>query len=251
MLLELTVRAAFLESGFVETGPVSESVNKHSSFNVQRNWYLPTFYYTLPKIITSGKTKIETVKIKFQSVGNYCRIYGCLVDGTTVHSVVLDKSRLVLFSTVVWANWEQVVIVMKATNQVTDIQPKKEVLNFWRQIKDELVLPLLTDLSEKVGLDHPPCFMQLPTDLKLKILEAVSGVDLARVSCVCSKLRCVVSNDELWKHTFFEQFGGIGTCENEKRTYKQLYASAWKHWGDWTNRLTHGDPMFDMMLFLM
>ncbi|KAI3732825.1 hypothetical protein L1987_64034 [Smallanthus sonchifolius] len=138
---------------------------------------------------------------------------------------------------------------MKATNQVTDIQPKKEVLNFWKQIKDEIVLPLLIDLSEKVGLEPPPCFMQLPTDLKL--LESVSGVDMARVSCVSSKLRCLVSNDKLWKHKFFEEFGAFGTCENEKRTYRLLFSLAWKIREDWRKRPPSGDPMFDRMFHWM
>ncbi|KAJ0836150.1 putative F-box domain-containing protein [Helianthus annuus] len=31
--------------------------------------------------------------------------------------------------------------------------------------------------------------MRLPTELKLKILESVSCVDIAKVSCVCSELR--------------------------------------------------------------
>ncbi|KAL8234663.1 hypothetical protein R6Q59_020763 [Mikania micrantha] len=69
---------------------------------------------------------------------------------------------------------------MRATNRVTDSQPKKDVLKFWKQVKDELVLPLLTDLCEKVRLVPPVCFTRLPVELKLKILESVSGVDMAR-----------------------------------------------------------------------
>ncbi|KAJ0884155.1 hypothetical protein HanPSC8_Chr10g0430131 [Helianthus annuus] len=171
MVFGLTIRAVLLDSGFVETNPVSKSLNANSNSNVERRWYIPTFYDTPPKIISSGKN--ETVMIRFQSVGSCGRIYGCLVGGTTVPSVLLDKDSLSLFSTVVWANCERVIVVMKATNTATKIQPKKEVLKYWKQIEDELVLPLLTDLCEIAGLETPPCFMGLPDDLKFKILESV------------------------------------------------------------------------------
>ncbi|XP_076954782.1 F-box protein At1g70360-like [Bidens hawaiensis] len=220
MLLGLIIRSALQDSGFVKTDPVSTTGHVH------RNWYLPTFYYTLPVAITGGKT--ETVKIKFQHLGQrYCRVYGFLVGGTTVHSVLLEKSRLILFSSVVWANCKQVLVVMKKTNKVTKIQPEKEVLKIWRQIKDELVLPLLMDLSEKAGLVGPPCFMKLPDELKLKILESVCGPDLARVSCVSSNLRCLASSDKLWQRKQAEHFPFI-TCVNPGLTYKQKFESCWR-----------------------
>ncbi|KAJ0744066.1 putative F-box domain-containing protein [Helianthus annuus] len=227
MLFGLTIRAVLLDSGFVETNPVSKSLNANSNSNVERKWYIPTLCYTLPKIISSGKN--ETVMIRFQSVGSYCRIYGCLVGGTTVHSVLLDKDSLSLFSTVVWANCERVIVVMKATNTATKIQPKKEVLKYWKQIKDELVLPLLTDLCEIAGLETPPCFMGLPDELKFKILESVSAFDLARVSCVSSRLRCLASSDELWKRKYDEHFGEVVSVHNGGRTYKEIFVNTW----DW------------------
>ncbi|KAM0012429.1 hypothetical protein Hdeb2414_s0053g00754201 [Helianthus debilis subsp. tardiflorus] len=119
MLFGLTIRAVLLDSGFVETNPVSKSLNANSNSNVEREWYILTLYYTLPKIISSGKN--ETVMIRFQSVGCYCRIYGCLVGGTTVHSVLLDKDSLSLFSTMVRVNCERVIVVMNATNTATKI----------------------------------------------------------------------------------------------------------------------------------
>ncbi|KAI3774647.1 hypothetical protein L1987_49206 [Smallanthus sonchifolius] len=175
-LLGIAVRAVLLESGFVEIDPISKSSNGNKS-NFQGNWYLASFYYTIPN-------SIQAVKIKFQSIGKYCKVYGSLVNGTMVHSVLLDEDRLVPFLNVVWANCGQV----EENNRDTNIQPEKEVFEFWRKIKDGLALPLLIDLCEKAGLELPNCFMQLPSELKLKILESVSGVDIAKVSCVCSEL---------------------------------------------------------------
>ncbi|KAJ0514170.1 putative F-box domain-containing protein [Helianthus annuus] len=171
--------------------------------------------------------------IRFQSVGCYCRIYGCLVGGTTVHSVLLDKDSLSLFSTMVRVNCERVIVVMNATNTATKIQPKKEVLKYWKQIKDELVLPLVTDLCEIAGLETPPCFMGLPDELKFKILESVSAFDLARVSCVSSKLRCLTSSDKLWNRKFLEHFEDVVFVNNGGRTYKEKFANTWKNLVDW------------------
>ncbi|KAK1417564.1 hypothetical protein QVD17_26693 [Tagetes erecta] len=219
-LLGIAVRAVLLESGFVEIDPVSKSL-KGNNFNFQGNWYLASFYYTIPDIITSGN--IQAVKIKFQHIGKYSKVYGSLVDGTMVHSVLLDEDRLVPFLNVVWANCGQV----DESNQATNIQPEKEVFEFWRKIKDGLALPLLIDLCEKAGLQLPSCFMQLPTELKLKILESVSGIDIAKVSCVCSELRYLASNDDLWKQKYIEQFGDVGGSEGG-RTFKERFVKTWE-----------------------
>ncbi|KAK9071092.1 hypothetical protein SSX86_009660 [Deinandra increscens subsp. villosa] len=219
-LFGIAVRAVLLESGFVEIDPVSKSL-KGNSYIVQGNWYLASFYYTLPNILTSGN--YQAVKIKFQNIGKYCKVYGSLVNGTAVHSVLLDEDRLVPFLNVVWANCGQV----EGINQAT-IQPEKEVFEFWRKVKDGLSLPLLIDLCEKAGLELPNCFMQLPTELKLKILESVSGVDIANVSCVCSELRYLASNDDLWKQKYIEQFGDAAGSEGG-RTFKERFAKAWEN----------------------
>lgn len=223
-LLGIAIRAVLLESGFVEIDPATRLL-KHNNFDIQGNWYLASFYYTLPNIITGGN--IETVKIKFQSLGKYCKVYGSLVNGSGVHSVLLDEDRLVPFLNVVWANCGQVVATMEENNKVSNVEPEKEVFEFWRKMKDGLVFPLLIDLCEKAGLELPPCFMQLPTELKLKILELVSGVDIAKVSCVCSELRYLASSDDLWKQKYIEQFGNGGRSDGGK-TYKERFAKTWE-----------------------
>ncbi|XP_071707092.1 F-box protein SKIP22-like [Rutidosis leptorrhynchoides] len=216
-LLVIAVRAVLLESGFVEVGPASN--------DLQGNLYLASFYYTLPNIVTNGD--IETVKIKFQSVGKYCTVYGSLVNGTGTHSVMLDEEKLVPFLNVVWANCGLVVATMEENNKVLSVEPEKEVFEFWRKMKDGLALPLLIDLCEKAGFELPPCLMRLPTELKLKILESVSGVDIAKVSCTCSELRYLGSSDDLWKRKYIEEFGDMGGSDGG-RTYKERFVKTWE-----------------------
>lgn len=223
-LLVIAVHAVLLESGFVEIDPVSKLI-KSSNFDVQGNWYLASFHYALPNIVTAGS--IETVKIKFQNLGKCCRVYGSLVNGTGVYSVLLDEDRLVPFLNVVWANCGQVFATMEENNKVSSIEPEKEVFEFWRKMKDGLALPLLIDLCEKAGFQLPPCFMRLPTELKLKILESVSGVDIAKVSCACSELRYLASSNDLWKQKYIEQFGNYSGSDNG-RTYKEKFAKTWE-----------------------
>ncbi|KAI3525495.1 hypothetical protein L1887_04333 [Cichorium endivia] len=73
----------------------------------------------------------------------------------------------------------------------------------------------------------PPCFMQLPTELKLKILDSVSGVEIAKVSCVCSELRCLASSDDLWKQKYVAEFGNSKVLWSE-RGFKERFAKAWE-----------------------
>lgn len=223
-LLGIAVRAVLLESGFVEIDPASKLL-KGPNFDVPGSWYLASFYYTLPDIINRGN--VESVKIKFQNLGKYCKVYGSLVNGTGVHSVLLDEDRLVPFLNVVWANCGQVVETMGENNRVSSVLPEKEVFEFWRKVKDGIALPLLIDLCEKTDLELPPCFMRLPTELKLKILESVSGVDVANVSCVCSELRYLASSEDLWKQKYVEQFGNVEGSEGG-RSFKERFAKGWE-----------------------
>ncbi|XP_030444355.2 F-box protein SKIP22-like [Syzygium oleosum] len=59
----------------------------------------------------------------------------------------------------------------------------------------------------RAGLPVQSCFAWLPVELKLKILKSLPRIDLARVGCVCSELRDLASNDDLWKQKYVEEFG--------------------------------------------
>ncbi|KAH6766035.1 hypothetical protein C2S52_017018 [Perilla frutescens var. hirtella] len=96
-------------------------------------------------------------------------------------------------------------------------------------VKDNLALPLLIDFCEEAGLELPPCFMRLPTELKLKILESLSGVDVAKVSCVCSELRYLASSDDMWKVKFGEEFSK--ERKEGQVSWKKAFSMAWS-WRD-------------------
>jgi hypothetical protein len=85
----------------------------------------------------------------------------------------------------------------------------------------------LVGLCEKTGLGPSPCFMRLPAELHRKILESLHGVDLAKVGCVCSKLRDLSSNNELWKQKCIEEFGGGALAASEIVEWKIMFASFW------------------------
>ncbi|PWA77162.1 F-box domain, cyclin-like protein [Artemisia annua] len=141
-LFGIAVCAVLLESGFVDIDPALK-LPKNNNVNVRGTF--TTLFRTL-----------------------IVEVYGSLSKETGAHSVLADKDKLPFLS-VVWA---------KFGRQMVD---EKEVFEFWRKIKDGLELTLLIDVCEITGSELPPCFIKLPTELKLKISELVSGVDIANI----------------------------------------------------------------------
>ncbi|KAF9606254.1 hypothetical protein IFM89_024075 [Coptis chinensis] len=86
-------------------------------------------------------------------------------------------------------HWRYTVLdLIGVGSEVLETVELSKVLEFWRIVKDKLALPLLIDLCEKTGLIPPPCFMRLPAELKLKILEFLpSANDFGMVGCVSSE----------------------------------------------------------------
>ncbi|KAF5936987.1 hypothetical protein HYC85_024493 [Camellia sinensis] len=101
------------------------------------------------------------------------------------------EEHLVFFLNLIWANCDSIG-EMNGKESFSNSHAAREVFEFLKTVKDKPTLPLLIDLCERAGLAPPPCFMRLPTDLKLKILESLRGVDVANVGSVCSE-----SNDDL------------------------------------------------------
>ncbi|XP_020239863.1 F-box protein SKIP22 [Cajanus cajan] len=224
-LLVFTVHGIVLESGFVR-------VDLDSVMDVGCSHMLedpPSVFssvvslrYTLPEILTNGAS--HSVNIKFQTLGHFVNVCGSLSDdvGSRLHCVCLDKRKCVRPLELMLANCES----KGSVNDSGDFQFGNEVFEMWKMVKDRLALPLLIDLCEKAGLDLPPCFMRLPMELKLMILERLPGVDLAKVACTCSELRYLSTNNELWKKKYEEEFGEVG--ESRGRIFKDLFALSWK-----------------------
>lgn len=228
-LLVIAVHAVLLESGFVCYDPVKNLVIK--GFNFPEKWpsnaFVMSMRYTLPEIVKDDCVKVDGVKtvvLKFQSIGRFFKVYGSLSTGSGTHCVCVNEDQLVPFLNLIWANCGSV-IETNENGGVLFTDPAREVFEFWRTVKDKLALPLLIDLCEKAGLELPPCFIRLPTDLKLQILACLPGVDIAKVGCTCSELRYLSSSDDLWKQKFVEQYGDAEPSEGGA-LWKEKFAKA-------------------------
>ncbi|KAK7280236.1 hypothetical protein RJT34_25298 [Clitoria ternatea] len=222
-LLVLAVNAVILESGFVLVDHVSGAAVNCS--HLLDNWPSASsstisLRYTLPILTKNGD--FHSVALKFQTLGHLVNVYGSLsVDtGSRLYRVCLDKCKFA----------RPVELLMLAKSEAEgqgdvgdDHCGGNVAFELWMMVKDRLALPLLIDLCEKVGLDLPPCFMRLPMELKLMILERLPGVDLAKVGSTCSELRYLSSSNELWKKKIEEEFG---VTLNEGERAKSLFAAS-------------------------
>ncbi|KAA8545743.1 hypothetical protein F0562_020806 [Nyssa sinensis] len=231
-LLVIAVHAVLIESGFVGFDAVSKMIVP--GFHLPDEWPSSAFtislWYTLPEIVVDGcyaVNGVETILLKFQSLGKFLNIYGSLAkNGSGLYRVSLDENRLVPFLNYVWANCDSV-NEMNGNEWCSGAYAEREVFEFWKIVKDRIALPLLIDLCDRAGLAPPPCFMRVPTDLKLKILESLPGVDIAKVGCVCSEMRYLSSNDDLWKKKFVEKFGNAEGSQGGSH-WKEKFAKSWE-----------------------
>ncbi|KAK4563451.1 hypothetical protein RGQ29_005819 [Quercus rubra] len=228
-LMVIAIHAVLSESGFV--GFDSVSGMRVDGFHLPDVWpskaFTMSLCYTLPELLgtvnVNGNYNVpESIVLKFQNMGHCINIYGWAKGGSGLHHVCLNENRFVPALESVW-------VVNGDSNDEIKNQDgflETEVFEFWKIVKDGIALPLLIDLCEKAGLVPPPCFMRLPTELKLKIFESLPGVDLAKVGCVCSDLRYLSSSNELWKQKFEEEFGN-GTGAKRLFNWKEEFQSSW------------------------
>ncbi|XP_054777581.1 F-box protein SKIP22-like [Prosopis cineraria] len=223
-LLVVAVHAIILESGFVLLDKVSGVAVSCS--NILDQWPSATstlsVRYTLPDILTNDSDSTRTVVLKFQSLGHFVNVYGSLsVGGSGLHRVSFDKRK--------FAPPVELMLGKSGSNDNTNsgvYNRENDVFQLWKMVKDGLALPLLIDLCEEAGLGSPPCFMRLPTELKLKVLEYLHGVDIAKVACTCSEMRYLSSNNDLWKQKF-EELVGRRKLEQGTNSYKCSFANEW------------------------
>ncbi|XP_075674108.1 F-box protein SKIP22-like [Castanea sativa] len=258
-LMVIAIHAVLLESGFV--GFDSVSGMRVDGFHLRDVWPSKAFSmslcYTLPELLGivnvngNGYNVPESIVLKFQNVGHCINIYGSLAKGGSgLHRVCLNENRFVPALESVW-------VVNGESNEEIENQDgflETEVFEFWKIVKDGIALPLLIDLCEKAGLEPPPCFMRLPTELKLKIFESLPGVDLAKVGCVCSDLRYLSSANELWKQKFEEEFEN-GRVAKRVFNWKEAFQSFWdrkkkrkRELRQWCQGFSHVPVMRNRML---
>ncbi|KAL5572879.1 hypothetical protein UlMin_022476 [Ulmus minor] len=195
LIIITAVHAVLLESGFIGFDPDSRTRLDRFHLPNDRSSIASSlsFYYTLPALLGE-----ECVVMKFHSLENFVDVSGRLANnirGSKTHRVTLYTRTLF----------------------------RREINEFWKIVKDEMVTPLLTDICGQFGLPSPPCFMSLPTDLKMKILESLPGIDVARIGCVCKELKQLSGEEELWKMKVGEEV----LCPSEKllttREWKMVF----------------------------
>ncbi|KAH0885808.1 hypothetical protein HID58_061904 [Brassica napus] len=212
--LATSVHAVMLESGFM----LLNNRGFFDKFTFSKDLLTVSLRYTLPELIT--KTRVEYVTVTFQSLSNTVVVYGSLGGrGGMVQRVSLNKNK---FVSVI----DLVVDTLKFEKQAS-CSSYRDVFTFWKMVKDGLSIPLLTCLCEKYGLELPPCLMQLPTELKMKILELVPGDSVAKMACVCAEMRCLASDDGLWKHKCLEEANHL-VVNRSSVSWKAEFAAFWK-----------------------
>ncbi|XP_024020941.1 F-box protein SKIP22 [Morus notabilis] len=196
-LMVIAVHSVFLESGFVE----------FDEFHFPNEWspsmaFTMSFRYTLPEILGDQDCTLnlrESVVLKYQILGRFVNVLGALTSGGSVtYRVCLDEKKYAPAIGSLCAKGDEF---------------EREVYGLWKVVRDGLGLPLLIDLCAKAGLPSPPCFMRLPSELQMKILEFLPGADIAKVGCVCKELQYLSCNNDLWRRKFVEEFemGMVGS----------------------------------------
>ncbi|KAL1215356.1 putative F-box protein [Cardamine amara subsp. amara] len=212
----MTVHAVMLDSGFVLFNPDS-----HMSFSFSEQIHSISLNYTLPALISAKESdRVEWISLKFQRLGHMIVVYGSLGVGSLVRKVCFDKRRYVHIVDLLMETLE--------SEKEDTLSIHDKVLMCWRMIKDGFVTSLLSDLRYKAGLELPPCLMCLPPELIRKILESLHGVDAARLACVSSELRELVSDNELWKEKCLKEFENVELETSNVDDWKEMFASCWK-----------------------
>ncbi|KAK5770518.1 F-box protein SKIP22-like [Gossypium arboreum] len=223
-LLAISVHAVLLESGFVGIDPISGL--RTDRFHLPDEFPFPvSFHYSLPELLRSNLT--DDVVLKFQTLGHFFQVYGSLFKGSSLYKLSLDETRFAPTLNLVWENCDKNVAMNDKKDGSFVSYPESEVFEFWKIVKDGLALPLLIDLCDKTGLALPVCLIRLPAELKVKILELLPGADIAKMECVCSEMRYLASNNDLWKQKFKEEFGCTsGTVA--MGNWKKMFISCWE-----------------------
>ncbi|KAG7560800.1 F-box domain [Arabidopsis thaliana x Arabidopsis arenosa] len=205
--LAMSVHEVMLESGFVLFDAGSDKI----SFS--KKLLSVSLRYTLPELITSKDTNtIEYVTVKFQSLGYMVVVYGSL-NGSSPRRVLLDKRGFV----------PVIDTLMSDKEGSSSIYHK--VFKYWRMVKYGLVIPLLIGLSNKA-----PCLMCLPTEIKMKIIELLPGASVAKMACLCTELRSLSLDDDLWKRKWLKEAKNVVviTRFGVPINWKENFAAFWR-----------------------
>ncbi|XP_059644572.1 uncharacterized protein LOC132286281 isoform X1 [Cornus florida] len=99
----------------------------------------------------------------------------------------------------------------------------------YRVCLDESELNPISTATE-VNVGSLTCYLLcLPNEIKLKIVESLDGVDLAKFGCVCSEFRNLASDECLWKQKFLLEFSDkVKERAEGESLWKHQFAEAWR-----------------------
>ncbi|KAJ7527476.1 hypothetical protein O6H91_16G056500 [Diphasiastrum complanatum] len=244
--LVLALHAVMLETGFVSGEPSQETV-ACDPYALPSGWSriggLINLKYTLPNLLTSSGTAflptsdVGKVFLRCQTVGDSLVVYGTIAGGISseIYRISLSSWKYLVESLrdPVEVNarlpgkrpLQEDLVISCSRNSLLEIF--SNIFEFWKEVKDSLSLRLLTALCERSGLAPPPSFLLLPTELKMRVFEMLSAPALAMISCVCSELRFLTSNDDLWKEKFRQEFGLKGDKQGSEDCWKIAFVREW------------------------
>lgn len=220
-LLVIAVHAAFLDSGFLALSKRGNATDRlPTGWDPDMNLVIPVSYTTIALYSVCNEDGCDLIddpiEVAFSQTGNFVSVYGYF-------SKFLDIYRETFYL-------PSFIPSLRSAMTLAELEDDDEarVFDLWKTVKDVFCLPLLVDVSKKYHLSPPPCFTNLPTDMKIRILEFLRGDDLARIGCVDVEMNRLSSNDELWKKKFDEEFGissKKGTLR--KQRWKDSFVMFW------------------------
>ncbi|XP_024515920.1 F-box protein SKIP22-like [Selaginella moellendorffii] len=211
-LLILAVHAVMLETGFVILG--RPTIAGASSIK-----------YTLPEL---GQLKNDEARVllRCQSVGEFMVVYGSVQGSSQIFRLSLSISKF-LGEVLVEGESKGGGGGSQEQQYQASFSLYKDAFALWKEIKDNLTLRLLMLLCEIAGLPLPACFQILPTELKMKILEFLPALDVARISMVSSELRFLAANNDLWRMKFAGESFKLKQGEAPPASWKVAFVREW------------------------
>lgn len=273
--LVIAVHAMLLEAGFVVFDPIS-GTQSSERFHLLNKWpaldhrtmWVP---YTSPHILHDIKREsinnsyviqaVRGIALRFQSRGDYFNVYGCLIGHRSAtywpqRHLCLHEER---FGSAVEFFWENKNVGLQGRGLYRSVE--NLLFGFWKIVKDEIVLPFLIELrrnpgfpivlpfpiefGQKPGSASPTGIMGLPSELKMKVLESLPGVDIVKLACVCKGMKNMVNDvigELLWRDKYYEEIErGFESPAKRRRgqrgevivEWKLLFVRIWKSKAKW------------------
>eukprot|EP00897_Mesotaenium_endlicherianum_P008738 jgi/Mesen1/7893/ME000420S07035 len=108
---------------------------------------------------------------------------------------------------------------------------RNSVMELWREVKDQLALPLFAALCRRAGRSAPTSLLALPAEVRAMVLEGLPPRALAMLACVCSEFHVAAASDSLWRALYWREFGFEVIPANppgRAATWKAAFAARWR-----------------------